>query len=69
MSSAIKFPSKICKNNVTNFDQAIQCDLNVILGFVLNAMTLIILPINSSEILMILGFVSHAAAKFSLSIL
>ena len=27
MSSAIKFPSKICKNNVTNFDQAIQCDL------------------------------------------
>ena len=27
MSSAIKFPSKICKNNVTSFDQAIQCDL------------------------------------------
>ena len=27
MSSAIKFPCKICKNNVTNSDQAIQCDL------------------------------------------
>ena len=27
MSSAIKFPCKICENNVTNCDQAIQCDL------------------------------------------
>ena len=27
MSSAIKFPSKICTNNVTNCDQTIQCDL------------------------------------------
>ena len=27
MSSAIKFPCKICENNVTNSDQAIQCDL------------------------------------------
>ena len=27
MSSIIKFPSKICENNETNCDQAIQCDL------------------------------------------
>ena len=27
MSSAIKCPCKICENNVTNSDQAIQCDL------------------------------------------
>ena len=27
MSSAIKFPCKICEKNVTNCDQAIQCDL------------------------------------------
>ena len=27
MSSAIKFPWKICENNVTYCDQAIQCDL------------------------------------------
>ena len=27
MSSAIKFPGEICENNVTNCDQAIQCDL------------------------------------------
>ena len=27
MSSAIKFPCKICENNAANFDQAIQCDL------------------------------------------
>ena len=27
MSSSIKFPSKICENNVTNCDQATQCDL------------------------------------------
>ena len=27
MSSAIKFPCKICENNVTNSDKAIQCDL------------------------------------------
>ena len=27
MSSAIKFPRKICENDVTNCDQAIQCDL------------------------------------------
>ena len=27
MSSAIKCPCKICENNVTNCDQAIQCDL------------------------------------------
>ena len=27
MSSAIKFPCKICGNIVTNSDQAIQCDL------------------------------------------
>ena len=27
MSSAIKFPCKICENNVTNCDQTIQCDL------------------------------------------
>ena len=27
MSSAIKFPCKICKNSVTNSDQTIQCDL------------------------------------------
>ena len=27
MSSAIKFPCKICENNVTYCDQAIQCDL------------------------------------------
>ena len=26
MSSAIKFPWKICENNVTNCDQTIQCD-------------------------------------------
>ena len=26
MSSAIEFPCKICKNNVTNSDQAIKCD-------------------------------------------
>ena len=38
MSSAIKFPCKICENNVTNCDQAIQCD-SWVLGFILNAMT------------------------------
>ena len=27
MSSAIKFPCKICENNVTNCDQANYCDL------------------------------------------
>ena len=27
MSSAIKFPCKICEINITNCDQAIQCDL------------------------------------------
>ena len=27
MGSVIKFPCKICKNNVTNSDQTIQCDL------------------------------------------
>ena len=27
MSSAIKIPCKICESNVTNCDQAIQCDL------------------------------------------
>ena len=27
MSCAIKFPCKICENNVTNSGQAIQCDL------------------------------------------
>ena len=27
MSSAIKFPCKICENNVTNSDKAIQCAL------------------------------------------
>ena len=27
MSSAIKFFCKICENNVTNSEQAIQCDL------------------------------------------
>ena len=27
MSSAIKFPCKICENNVTNHDQVIQYDL------------------------------------------
>ena len=27
MSSAVKFPCKICVRNVTNCDQAIQCDL------------------------------------------
>ena len=27
MNSPIKFPCKICENNVTNCDQAIQCDL------------------------------------------
>ena len=27
MSSACKFSCKICENNVTNSDQAIQCDL------------------------------------------
>ena len=27
MSSAIKFARKICENNVTNSEQAIQCDL------------------------------------------
>ena len=27
MRSGIKFPCKICENNVTNCDHAIQCDL------------------------------------------
>ena len=27
MTSVIKFPCKICKNNLTNSDQATQCDL------------------------------------------
>ena len=27
MSCAIKFPFKMCENNVTNCDQVIQCDL------------------------------------------
>ena len=26
MSFDITFPCKICENNVTNYDQAIQCD-------------------------------------------
>ena len=27
MSCAVKFPCKICKNNITNSDPAIPCDL------------------------------------------
>ena len=42
---------------------------SVILGFILNAVTQIILTINSFKVLMILGFFSHAAVKLSLLIL
>ena len=67
MSSAIKFPCKICENNATYCDQAIQCDhswVHIKCSDGLNYMT-----INSSKILMILSFVFHAAAKFTPSVL
>ena len=68
MSSAIKFPCKICENNVTNSDQAIQCDLcDSWVHIKCNDLDFI--DNNSSKILMILGFVSHAVAKFSHSVL
>ena len=68
MSSAIKFSCKICENNVTNSEQAIQCDLcNSWDHIKCNDVNYIEYKFlqNSN----VLGLVSHSATKFSLSIL
>ena len=69
MSSAFKFSSKICTNNVTNCDQTIQYDLcNSWVHIEYNDLNYI--DYKFSKILMILGFLLKLlAAKFSLSIL
>ena len=69
MSSAIKFPCKICENNVTNSDKAIHCDLCDSWVHIKSNDLNYIDYINSSKILMILGFVSHAVGKFFCSAL
>ena len=56
------------ENNVTNSDQAIQCDVCAS-WFHIKCNDLNYIDYKSLQILMILGFPSHAVAKLSLLIL